>query len=123
MILSAKERLLVASNFGLREMKEDNGYITPLLMTRSAQPLRSVQNGDFESFGRMPPGLNFTDEIRRSCPKILAEGEFFTGGPAVRAPSTRNATHRGHSPAASTEQYEPGIGIYRAPQEIAISKS
>ena len=51
-----------------------------------AQPLRSVQNGDFESFRTaLPPRDYFTDEIRRQLTEDFGEGEFFTGGFTVRA--------------------------------------
>jgi penicillin-binding protein 1A len=49
-------------------------------------PLRSVQNGDFESFRTaLPPRDYFTDEIRRQLSEDFGEGEFFTGGFTVRA--------------------------------------
>jgi len=51
-----------------------------------AQPLRSVQNGDFDSFRTaLPPRDYFTDEIRRQLTEDFGEGEFFTGGFTVRA--------------------------------------
>ncbi|KAG1715517.1 Penicillin-binding protein 1A [Nymphon striatum] len=67
-------------------MKE-NGYITEAVYNSEvAQPLRSVQNGDFESFkNALPPRDYFTDEIRRQLSKDFGEDEFFTGGMTVRA--------------------------------------
>ncbi len=67
-------------------MKE-NGYISAAVYeTEVAQPLRSVQNGDFERFPRrLPPRDYFTDEIRRQLSRDFGEGEFFTGGLTVRA--------------------------------------
>ncbi len=61
-----KERLLARRNYVLREMRE-NGYISDdVYKVEVAQPLRSVQNGDFESFRTtLPPRDYFTDEIRR----------------------------------------------------------
>ncbi len=81
-----KERLLSRRNFVLREMNE-NGFITDAVyQTEVAQPLRSVQNGDFESFRTaLPPRDYFTDEIRRQLSVDFGEGEFFTGGFTVRA--------------------------------------
>ncbi|WP_375227564.1 penicillin-binding protein 1A [Roseobacter sp. S98] len=81
-----KDRLLARRNFVLREMME-NGYIsTAAYETERAAPLRSVQNGDFESFKSvLPPRDYFTDEIRRQLSEDFGEGEFFTGGLTVRA--------------------------------------
>ncbi|MGR3758901.1 penicillin-binding protein 1A [Roseobacteraceae bacterium NS-SX3] len=81
-----KERLLQRRNYVLREMKE-NGYISKdVYEVEVAQPLRSVQNGDFASFRTaLPPRDYFTDEIRRQLSEDFGEGEFFTGGFTVRA--------------------------------------
>jgi len=51
-----KDRLLARRNFVLKEMME-NGYIdAPTYETEIAMPLRSVQNGDFDSFkAELPP--------------------------------------------------------------------
>ncbi|EBA16445.1 penicillin-binding protein 1A [Roseobacter sp. SK209-2-6] len=81
-----KERLTERRNYVLREMKE-NGYISEdVYEVEVEQPLRSVQNGDFESFRTgLPPRDYFTDEIRRQLSVDFGEGEFFTGGLSVRA--------------------------------------
>ncbi|MDX1742494.1 MAG: PBP1A family penicillin-binding protein [Ruegeria sp.] len=81
-----KERLLARRNYVLREMQQ-NGYIDRATYeVEVAQPLRSVQNGDFESFRTaLPPRDYFTDEIRRQLSEDFGEGEFFTGGFTVRA--------------------------------------
>ena len=80
------EKLLNRRNYVLREMKE-NGYITQAVYEAEVKaPLRSVQNGDFESFKTaLPPRDYFTDEIRRQLSEEFGEGEFFTGGLTVRA--------------------------------------
>ncbi|MEX3315650.1 penicillin-binding protein 1A [Sulfitobacter sp. PS-8MA] len=110
-----KERLLSRRNFVLREMKE-NGYISEAVYDHEvALPLRSVQNGDFESFkAELPPRDYFTDEIRRQLSEDFGEGEFFTGGLTVRAtidnemqPIAANALRR------QLEQYDRGRGIWR----------
>ena len=110
-----KDRLLARRNFVLREMKE-NGYITAATYEREvAEPLRSVQNGDFESFkAELPPRDYFTDEIRRQLSLDFGEGEFFTGGLTVRAtidnemqPIAANALRR------ELEQYDRGRGVWR----------
>lgn len=110
-----KKRLLTRRNFVLKEMKE-NGYITPAdYETEVAQPLRSVQNGDFEPFGKsLPPRDYFTDEIRRQLSQDFGEGEFFTGGLSVRATidpelqiEAANALQR------QLEQYDRNQGRWR----------
>ncbi|AUR04028.1 penicillin-binding protein 1A MrcA [Phaeobacter inhibens] len=81
-----KQRLLNRRNYVLREMRE-NGYISDAVYKVEVdQPLRSVQNGDFDSFRTaLPPRDYFTDEIRRQLSEDFGEGEFFTGGFTVRA--------------------------------------
>jgi penicillin-binding protein 1A len=81
-----KDRLLARRDYVLREMNQ-NGYIDKATYeSEVAQPLRSVQNGDFESFRTaLPPRDYFTDEIRRQLSEDFGEGEFFTGGFTVRA--------------------------------------
>ncbi len=110
-----KDRLLDRRNFVLKEMME-NGYISQAVYTEElAQPLRSVQNGDFESFkAELPPRDYFTDEIRRQLSRDFGEGEFFTGGLTVRAtidgemqPIAANALR------LQLEQYDRGAGIWR----------
>ncbi|WP_170427906.1 penicillin-binding protein 1A [Ruegeria arenilitoris] len=81
-----KDRLLARRNYVLREMNQ-NGYIDQATYEAEVEmPLRSVQNGDFESFRTaLPPRDYFTDEIRRQLSEDFGEGEFFTGGFTVRA--------------------------------------
>jgi len=80
------DRLLQRRDFVLKEMYE-NGYIDQAVYEAEvAQPLRSVQNGDFAPFSAgLPPRDYFTDEIRRQLSQDFGEGEFFTGGLSVRA--------------------------------------
>jgi penicillin-binding protein 1A len=81
-----KDRLLARRNFVLKEMFE-NGYLDQATYeSEVGMPLRSVQNGDFESFRTSLPDRDyFTDEIRRQLSEDFGEGEFFTGGFTVRA--------------------------------------
>jgi penicillin-binding protein 1A len=81
-----KQRVLSRRNFVLKEMAE-NGYISQAAYeAEKEKPLRSVQNGDFESFRTaLPPRDYFTDEIRRQLSEEFGEGEFFSGGLSVRA--------------------------------------
>ncbi|WP_439141252.1 penicillin-binding protein 1A [Planktotalea sp.] len=110
-----KERLKQRRDFVLKEMME-NGYITEAIyQSEVQQPLRSVQNGDFESFkSALPPRDYFTDEIRRQLSRDFGEGEFFTSGLTVRATidpemqaEAADALRRG------LERYDRSQGIWR----------
>ncbi|MDB6453582.1 penicillin-binding protein 1A [Falsirhodobacter sp. 20TX0035] len=81
-----KEHLTNRRNYVLREMK-DNGYIDEATMTASvAEPLRSVQNGDYEPYREtLPPRSYFTDEIRRQLSQEFGQEQFFGGGLTIRA--------------------------------------
>ncbi|KIC09988.1 penicillin-binding protein [Leisingera sp. ANG-M1] len=110
-----KERLLARRNYVLREMRE-NGYISDdVYEVEVAQPLRSVQNGDFEGFRTaLPPRDYFTDEIRRQLTQDFGEGEFFTGGFTVRA----TIDHEMQAEAAvamraGLQKYDRSRGIWR----------
>ncbi|WP_299546198.1 penicillin-binding protein 1A [uncultured Tateyamaria sp.] len=113
------DRLLSRRNFVLKEMME-NGYIdTATYETEVAMPLRSVQNGDFESFkAELPPRHYFTDEIRRQLSEDFGKAEFFTGGYTVRA--TIDAEMQ---PIAAyvlrrqLESYDRGQGVWRGSGE------
>ena len=109
-----KDRLKARRDFVLREMME-NGYISDAVYeTERAAPVRSVQNGDFESFRTsLPPRSYFTDEIRRQLSVDFGEGEFFTGGFSVRATIdeemqliAEQALRR------QLEKYDRGRGVY-----------
>ena len=110
-----KERLLARRNFVLEEMYE-NGYLDRATYeVELAEPLRSVQNGDFESFRTaLPPRDYFTDEIRRQLSRDFGEGEFFTGGFTVRAtiePQMQEVAALALRDAL--EKYDRNRGIYR----------
>ena len=79
-------RLRDRRNFVLREMYQ-NGHISrEVMQAEMAEPVRSVQNGDFAPWSEsLPPRDYFTDEIRRQLSRDFGEGEFFTGGLSVRA--------------------------------------
>lgn len=110
-----KERVLARRNFVLKEMAE-NGYITQAAYAAEKDlPLRSVQNGDFESFkSALPPRDYFTDEIRRQLSRDFGEEQFFSGGMSVRATMepemqviAAEALRRG------LEDYDRGRGVWR----------
>ncbi|WP_193142213.1 MULTISPECIES: penicillin-binding protein 1A [unclassified Meridianimarinicoccus] len=110
-----RERATDRRNFVLREMYE-NGHITQAEYTEArAQPIRSVQGGEYESFRRsLPPRNYFTDEIRRQLSRDFGEAEFFTGGLSVR--STLEPDLQAHAATAlrrGLEKYDRSRGIYR----------
>ncbi|WP_306006218.1 penicillin-binding protein 1A [Aquicoccus porphyridii] len=114
-----KDRLMARRNFVLREMLE-NGYLTQAVYEREIeQPLRSVQNGDFESYrGDLPPRDYFTDEIRRQLSEDFGEEEFFSGGLSVRAtvdPDMQKIA--AHALQLQLEEYDRGLGIWRGTGE------
>ncbi|WP_050931271.1 penicillin-binding protein 1A [Aestuariivita boseongensis] len=110
-----KDRLLARRDFVLKEMYE-NGYIDRATYeVEVAQPLRSVQNGDFESFRTaLPPRDYFTDEIRRQLSRDFGEGEFFTGGFTVRATiDAEMQTVAAMALREALEKYDRNRGVYR----------
>ncbi len=125
-----KEKLRIRRNYVLEEMME-NGYISQEVYEREIQqPVKSVQNGDYESFkSALPPRDYFTDEIRRQLSRDFGEGEFFTGGLTVRATidpemqaEAADALRRG------LERYDRSLGIWRGtglslPSEALTSES
>jgi len=81
-----REGAIERRNYVLREMNQ-NGYITEDQMKiAQADPLRTVQSGDFVSGrGQIPPRSYFTDEIRRELVEELGTDQLFGGGLAIRA--------------------------------------
>jgi penicillin-binding protein 1A len=84
--VTERDAAIARRNFVLREMFE-NGYIDEAQYLQSLEePLRTVQNGDFDGFrDQLPPRDYFTDEIRRQLSQEFGEGEFLAGGYTVRA--------------------------------------
>jgi len=110
-----KDRLLSRRNFVLKEMME-NGYISQATYeSEVAQSLRSVQNGDFDSFkSALPPRDYFTDEIRRQLSNSFGEDEFFSGGMTVLAsidPQMQKIAATALQ--RQLEVYDRGQGIWR----------
>ncbi|WP_136634555.1 penicillin-binding protein 1A [Pseudooceanicola onchidii] len=109
-----KDRLLQRRDYVLREMME-NGYISAAVYeTEVAQPLRSVQNGDFDSYrDERPPRDYFTDEIRRQLSRDFGDEEFFSGGYTVRATIDPDMqVVAAHALQTQLEQYDRGLGIW-----------
>jgi penicillin-binding protein 1A len=118
--VTAKERVTERRNYVLREMWQ-NGYIDEATyLSEKEQPLRSVQNGDFEAFrDALPPRDYFTDEIRRQLSGTFGEEEFFSGGLTIRATvdadlqkAAAEALRRG------LEKYDRGQGVWRGTGKV-----
>ena len=118
-----RERAVLRRNFVLREMNE-NGFLSNIAyeMARK-QPLKTVQNGDFESFRSSLPTRDYpTDEIRRQLTRDFGEAEFFTGGYSVRStidPVLQEVAAQ--SLRLGLEDYDRKQGVYRVGQQ-AIPK-
>jgi penicillin-binding protein 1A len=113
--VTAKERVTERRNYVLREMWQ-NGYIDEATyLFEKDQPLRSVQNGDFEAFrDALPPRDYFTDEIRRQLSGVFGEEEFFSGGLTIRAtvdPELQKAA--AEALRKGLEQYDRNQGVWR----------
>ncbi|WP_425070309.1 penicillin-binding protein 1A [Sagittula sp. S175] len=110
-----KERVTQRRDFVLKEMME-NGYIDRATYEHEvAQPLRSVQNGDFPTFAdALPPRDYFTDEIRRQLSRDFGEDQFFSGGYSVRATlDPEMQTEAAHALQRALERYDRGLGRWR----------
>lgn len=115
-----KDRLLNRRNYVLREMRQ-NGYIDQATYDAEVEmPLRSVQNGDFESFRTaLPPRDYFTDEIRRQLSEDFGEGEFFTGGFTVRASVDEEMqVEAAEALRTALQKYDRSRGKWRGTDEV-----
>ncbi len=113
--VTAKERVTERRNYVLREMWQ-NGYIEEATyLIEKDEPLRSVQNGDFEAFREaLPPRDYFTDEIRRQLSGTFGEDEFFSGGLTIRA--TVDPDMQEAAAAAlreGLEKFDRNLGVWR----------
>ncbi|MDU8911290.1 PBP1A family penicillin-binding protein [Aestuariicoccus sp. MJ-SS9] len=110
-----KDRVLARRDFVLKEMFE-NGFIDEATYRSEVeQPLRSVQNGDFEPYQQaLPPRDYFTDEIRRQLSRDFGEGEFFSGGFSVRATvDPEMQLEAADALRRKLEEYDRGVGRWR----------
>ncbi len=110
-----KDRLQTRRDFVLEEMYE-NGYLSrEEYEIEVAMPLRSVQNGDFDTYKlALPPRDYFTDEIRRQLSRDFGEEQFLSGGYSVRA--TLNPDMQEVAAAAlrkALEDYDRSLGRWR----------
>ena len=110
-----KERLVERRNYVLNEMAQ-NGYLDPAVAkAAAAEPLLTVQNGDFPAFrNSLPPRDYFTDEIRRQLSGTFGEEEFFGGGLSIRAtmdPELQELAARALR--RGLEKYDRNQGVWR----------
>ena len=118
-VVRDKDRITERRNYVLREMWQ-NGYLTEAeYKSEAAQPLRSVQNGDYPAFRQsLPPRDYFTDEIRRQLSAQFGEDEFFGGGLSIRAtvePQLQQIAAKALQDAL--ERYDRGLGLWRGTGE------
>ena len=123
--VTAKDRVTERRNYVLREMWQ-NGYIDePAFQSARAEPLRTVQNGDFPSFrDALPPRDYFTEEIARQLSASFGEEEFFGGGLTIRAtvdPELQTAAAAALREAL--EKYDRGLGIWRGTRKTVAEDS
>ena len=110
-----REAALERRDFILREMYE-NGYLTQAGYQEAlADPLRTVQNGDFPPFASERPSRDyFSDEIRRQLSQNFGEDEFFNGGLSIRATIDPDMqVEAAHALQRALEQYDRGAGRWR----------
>ncbi|MGV6838702.1 MAG: penicillin-binding protein 1A [Planktomarina sp.] len=109
------DRAVARRNFVLKEMFE-NGYLDEAAYrTAAAQPLRTVQSGDYDSFrASLPPRDYPTDEIRRQLSENYGEAQFFTGGYSVRSTIEPDLQLiAAQALRAGLEKYDRNLGVWR----------
>ncbi len=114
-----RERVTARRNYVLGEMLR-NGFITRAEHDAArAQPLRTVQSGDFPNpRSAMPPRDYFTDEVRRQLSGSFGEDEFFAGGLSIRATIDPDMqVHAAHALQRALERYDRGLGRLRTTGE------
>ena len=115
----AHDRVLERRNWVLGQMHR-NGYIDEdALAAARAEPLETVQSGDFEAFSASLPARDyFTDEIRRQLAGDFGESEFFGGGLTIRAtidPEMQEVA--GRALRDGLQRYDRQQGIWRGTGE------
>ncbi len=112
-----REAALERRDFILKEMFE-NGYLTDEeYQVALADPLRTVQNGDFPSFQSQRPDRDyFTSEVRRQLTRQFGEDDidFSASGYSIRAtvdPSLQKEAAIALQQAL--EEYDRGVGAWR----------
>jgi penicillin-binding protein 1A len=116
----AEARVTARRNYVLGEMR-DNGYIDAATAEAAmAEPLRTVQGGDFPAFREsLPPRDYFTDEIRRQLSGTFGEQEFFGGGLTIRATADPELQVAAASALRDgLERYDRNLGVWRGTRRV-----
>lgn len=114
------QKALDRRNFVLREMYE-NGYVgQDAYETAKAEPIRTVQTGDFPPFrDSLPPRDYFTDEIRRQLSQDFGENQFFEGGLTIRATVDPEMQEQAAAALrAGLEDYDRAQGVWRGTGQV-----
>lgn len=102
-------------DYVLRRLYEDGKITEDQMAEAVAEPLKTVQRGDYPPFRQtLPPRDYFTDEIRRQLSKSFGQEEFFGGGLTIRA--TIDPDMQAEAAKAlqdALEKYDRGQGIWR----------
>ena len=119
-----RDAAVARRNYVLREMQQ-NGYIDEATAkAQAAEPLLSVQNGDFPAFREaLPPRDYFTDEIRRQLSGTFGEEEFFGGGLTIRAtvdPDLQSEAARALR--TGLEKFDRGQGVWRGTGQVIAAE-
>ncbi len=115
-----RDRVVARRNYVLGEMLR-NGFISRAEHDAArAQPLLTVQSGDFPNpRASLPPRDYFTDEVRRQLSGTFGEDEFFAGGLSIRATiDPEMQVHAAHALQRALEQYDRGLGRLRTTGEV-----
>ena len=116
-----RDDALERRDFILEEMFE-NGYLNEEeYQTALADPLRTVQNGDFPSFQSQRPERDyFTSEVRRQLTRQFGEDDvdFSGSGYSIRATVDPDLQRQAaQSLQRALEQYDRGVGAWRGTGE------
>lgn len=108
-------------NFILREMFE-NGYLTQVEYDEARNdPLRTVQNGDFQSYQSTRQSRDyFTEEVRRQVTQLfgLSQEQFSSEGYAIRATvDAELQVTAAHALQKQLEDFDRSIGKWRGTKD------
>ena len=123
------DRAVERRDYVLREMWQ-NGYIDEAAFKfNAAEPLRTVQRGDYPSFRETVPTRDyFTEEIARQLSKDFGNEQFYGGGLTIRAtmdPELQKAAAKALR--AALEKFDRNLGVWRGtgkvlPAEVLASE-